>query len=69
MRGRPINKKRLPALRNKFTGLLGVSAECDCGWTLESRNATGVAAQHAMRTGHTVRVEQTIGITFNRQTS
>jgi len=34
------------------------SARCDgCDWTLYSKNALGVAAQHHDRTGHSVHVE------------
>lgn len=41
-----------------WSGTLSRRAECeDCGWTLDAKNAIGVAAQHARRYGHKVRVE------------
>lgn len=52
----------------KHSGLLGVVAECvTCGWASEARNAMGNAAQHAMRTGHEVHVEQTVGVIYNKR--
>lgn len=54
----------------KHSGLLAVHARCDdCGWESEAKNAAGNAAQHAGRTGHTVHVEQTIGVTYNKKSS
>lgn len=51
----------------KHSGLLDANAQCrTCGWEATSRNAVGIAAQHAARTGHAVHAEQTIGITWNR---
>jgi hypothetical protein len=55
--------------RNTSRGLLGVQAECyDCPWRSEARNAMGNAARHAdAHPDHTVNVEQTIGVTYNRK--
>lgn len=39
------------------TGLLGMLAMCACGWTCETRNALGLAAQHYDRCGQQVQVE------------
>jgi hypothetical protein len=51
--------------RRTFTGLVSVVARCDdCGWTCTGRNAMGLAAQHCDRHAHTVRCEQTIGVTY-----
>lgn len=55
-------------MRTTHSGVLGVVAECrDCDWESEAKNALGNAAQHADRTGHTVHVEQMIGVTYNRK--
>jgi hypothetical protein len=55
---------------NKYSGLLDAMAECrqpGCPWPDQTgRNAVGLAAQHAARTGHEVHAEQTIGVTWNR---
>lgn len=54
------------AVGQRKTGLLAVFVACeDCGWACESRNGAGLAAQHAHRTGHTVRVEQTTIVIYN----
>lgn len=54
--------------RNTYTGLLGASADCECGWKAETRNAMGLAARHAdANPSHTVIVEQTIGVTYNKK--
>jgi hypothetical protein len=48
------------------SGVLGAQADClSCGWSVHSRNAMGLGAQHAKRTGHEVMCEHTIGVTFN----
>lgn len=54
---------------NTYTGILGCTAEClDCGWTSEAKNALGNAARHAdAHPDHTVQVEQTLGVTYNRK--
>jgi hypothetical protein len=40
--------------------------ECqDCDMTFFSRNGVGLAAQHARKRDHTVRVESTIALYFN----
>lgn len=50
----------------KRSGLLGVSAVCtNCAWSTESRNAAGVAYQHAKAYGHCVHVEQTTILIYN----
>lgn len=56
--------------RNTFTGILGCHAECeDCPWKQEATNALGSAARHAdAHPDHTVHVEQTLGVTYNRKT-
>lgn len=42
--------------RHTWTGLVDALAECqECGWTVNSRNSLGLAAQHHDRTGHTFR--------------
>lgn len=55
--------------RNTYRGLLGIIADCeDCPWRSEARNALGNAARHAdAYPDHTVHVEQTIGVTYNRK--
>lgn len=56
---------------SKRSGLLDAQAGCDvchglyvAAWT--GRNAVGVAARHAMATGHPVWAEQTTSVTWNR---
>jgi hypothetical protein len=58
------------ARTNTFTGILGAQAECvDCGWTTFANNALGNAARHAdAHPDHTVHVEQTLGVTYNKKT-
>ncbi len=52
-------------MRNTWTGILGASAEClTCGWGVGSRNSLGLAAQHHDRTGHDVRIEQVLGVSY-----
>lgn len=54
--------------RTTHSGLLGSQAWCeDCPWRLEARNAMGSGARHADTYGHTVRVEQTTGVVYNRK--
>lgn len=54
-------------MRKTHTGLAGVTADCKtCGWNAQTRNALGLAAQHADRTGHEVHVEQTTIIIYNK---
>lgn len=46
-----------------YSGMVSVTATCrDCEWGSSARNATGIAAQHAQRLGHRVRVER-VGVT------
>lgn len=46
----------------KRSGLLGANGHCaTCGAEWDGRNAVGLAAQHAYRTGHSVYAEQIIG--------
>lgn len=51
-----------------FSGLVEASFHCeDCGDEEDAyfgRNALGLAKQHAMRYGHTVRAYQTIAVTY-----
>ncbi len=52
----------------KHSGLLGVQADCDdCPWRTYERNGIGTAAMHAQTYGHTVHVEQTIAVIYNRK--
>lgn len=52
---------------NRRSGVVHAQAECeDCGWqTGYYKNALANGAQHARRTGHTVRCEQAISVTYN----
>lgn len=61
---------RARALKNKYSGVLDAQAACDdCEWSSYTRtNALANGSLHARRTGHTVRAEQTIGVTYNRKT-
>ena len=48
------------------SGLIDAGADCvTCGWGTVGRNAMGVGAQHARRTGHYVQTWQTIGKSYN----
>lgn len=52
----------------KHSGLLGVQADCaDCTWQTYERNGMGTAALHAQDYGHTVHVEQTIIVIYNKR--
>lgn len=53
----------------RHSGVLDAQAECaDCPWTsTQYKNALATAARHAQTYGHTVRVEQTIGVTYNKK--
>lgn len=52
----------------KHTGLLGVHADClDCPWESYERNASGTGACHARDYGHTVHVEQTTIVIYNKK--
>jgi hypothetical protein len=54
--------------KTRHSGVLGAYAECeDCGATNHNANALGWAAQHCDKTGHTVRAEQTVGVTYNQK--
>lgn len=47
--------------RKAYTGLLSMRAFChDCDWTLESKNALGVAANHSSHHQHDVSIETTL---------
>lgn len=53
-------------MRPDRSGVSGAMAECyTCGWTGSARNAVGLAAQHAKRTGHEVVAEQVISMIWN----
>jgi hypothetical protein len=54
-------------MRSRKSAILGASAWCDdCKFEPFTRNAMGLAAIHAdSHPGHTVHVEQTIGVTYN----
>lgn len=58
-----------PPLTNRYSGVLDATAECDeCEFTADNRkNALALGSQHARRTGHQVRCEQSIGVTYNRK--
>lgn len=49
------------------SGVVHAMGTCqDCGKEFNHyKNALALSAQHAMRTGHTVEVEQCIGVTYN----
>lgn len=55
--------------KNTYTGILGAQAYCeDCPFKVYTRNSLGLAAQHADRyPDHTVHVEQTLGVTYNKK--
>jgi hypothetical protein len=47
-------------MKAQFTDLVEILASCDdCGWECESRNAQGLASQHAEKNGHMVTVVAT----------
>lgn len=62
---------QFPALTNRYSGVLDAFAECDeCEFEASNRkNALALGSQHARRTGHQVRCEQSIGVTYNRKES
>ena len=43
--------------RPDWGGQIHHIGHCECGWRVESRNAFGLCAQHAGRTGHRVGIE------------
>ena len=54
----------------KHSGLLGVQADCaDCPWKTYERNGMGTAALHAQNYGHTVHVESTVVVIYNKKTT
>jgi hypothetical protein len=59
----------LPPLINSYSGVVSCTAECsDCSWTYEShKNGLALASQHARRTGHEVRADQALVVTYNRK--
>lgn len=63
-----MTSRRTRPRPTKHTGLLGVQADCaDCPWQSYERNASGTAACHARDYGHTVRVEQTTIVIYNKK--
>lgn len=67
VKGKAIVRAPLPPLKSRATGVLDADAECrECPWATNSRkNAMGLGAQHAMRTGHEVIATQTIVAAYN----
>jgi hypothetical protein len=59
----------LPPLANRHSGVLDAEATCDeCDFTAYNRkNALALGSQHARRTGHQVRCQSIIGVTYNRK--
>jgi hypothetical protein len=55
--------------RSKVSRITGAVAHCDdCPFRITTRNAVGLAAQHADRhPTHTVHAEQTLQMIFNRK--
>lgn len=48
-----------------WTGVVAITAVCEtCGWSAYTRNALGLAAQHARRLDHSVNVEQILSISY-----
>lgn len=65
-----MSKRALRPRPTRHSGLLGVQADCDdCSWKTYERNGMGTAACHARDYGHTVHVEQTIGVIYNKKTT
>lgn len=60
---------RMPPVANTYTGVLDCTAECDeCEFTADNRkNAMAVGNLHARRTGHQVRIEQTLSVMYNKK--
>lgn len=51
--------------RARRSGIVEAMAECGgCGWSAQSRNAVGLAAQHCDRTGHIVSCHQILVTTY-----
>ena len=61
--------KPMPPLANRYSGVIDAEAMCaECEWvTYGRKNAMALASQHARRTGHQVRAEQTISVVYNRK--
>lgn len=54
-------------MRRTHTGLADIFAECQtCRWQCRAKNALGLAAQHADRTGHWVIIDQVIVVAYNK---
>lgn len=65
-----MSKRSMRPRPTRHSGLAGVQAECrDCSWKTYERNGMGTAALHAQDYGHTVYVEQTIVVIYNKQTT
>lgn len=66
-----MSKRRqpLPNLQNTYTGILECTAECDeCEFHATNRkNAMAIGNIHARTTGHQVRVQQVLGVTYNKK--
>lgn len=63
-----MRRPPLPPVTNRFSGVLDAEAFCaECPWFTMARNAMGSGNLHARRTGHQVRVQQIIGVTYNRK--
>lgn len=59
----------IPELKNRFSGVVHASAECDdCEWKSSAwKNALANASLHARRTGHTVQCEQVTAVIYNKK--
>lgn len=53
-------------MTTRVGGIVHVQADCDdCEFSQGSRNAFGLAVQHARKTGHTVAVEEGRAYVYN----
>lgn len=63
-----MTPRRTKPRPTKHSGLAGVQADCmDCPWQTYERNGMGTAACHARDYGHTVHVESTIIVIYNKR--
>lgn len=47
-----------------YSGVVEVSAGCECGWSSDAKNALGNAKRHAAAHGHVVTVLQQVSVTY-----
>lgn len=62
------HRRRRPSFkRTRYSGVKRAHARCHgCAWNTDAAGAMGLAAAHFNETGHTVEVEQTIGVVYTQ---